>query len=352
MPKVVLENRDPTLRAQQRRQLGTLRQLTVQPATRARYNRALTSFLQFLRDSDLTLPRQRDRIDPLAAEYLEHLWFTGAGRALASDTLAALQDHDPRLKHQLQISWRLLKTWHTYEIPSRAPPFPEQILHCLVGWALMKNHFSFAVSLLVGFYAMLRTGELLSLKKTDFSLSVQSGVAVITLGYTKGGKRLGISESVTLTHDVALRFLKHWMHLASPTTTFASSAARWRALFAEGLLTLKLNSFEFRPYSLRRGGATWYFSRYGSLDRVMLMGRWQAARTARLYLNESLAHLAEMHFEPHNARLRPFLLTFKRTSPQSHQNLEPPKLGRKGGLGKAKSRRDKKPKKAMKQRKK
>jgi hypothetical protein len=88
MPKVVLENRNPRVRAKQRQQLGTLRQLTVQPATRARYDRAITAFLQFLRDNQQHLPLQRDRVDALPAEYLENLWVTGAGRGLASDTLA------------------------------------------------------------------------------------------------------------------------------------------------------------------------------------------------------------------------------------------------------------------------
>ena len=351
MPKPVLENRKPRIRAIQRQQLGTLRQLTVQPATRARYDRALTAFLQFLKRNQLQLPFKRDLIDPLAAEYLEHLWFTGAGRGLASDTLAALQDHDPRLRGHLQVSWRLLKTWHSHEIPGRAPPFPEYILHCLVGWALMRQNFNFAVSLLVGFYGILRTGELLALEKRHISFSVQSGVAVLTLGYTKGGKRLGVCESVTLTHDVALKFLRQWLALSSDTQKFCSSPARWRSTFSEGLRELKLTDFEFRPYSLRRGGATWYFTKYNSLDKVMVMGRWQAARTARLYLNESLATLAEMHFQPQKVRLAPFHHTFKHSSPSSYQTLEPPK-GSSGGRGRKRkiegSPRNLKPKKAKK----
>ena len=170
MPKVVVENRNPRLRAKQRQELGTLRQLTVQPATRARYDKALQAFLQFLKDNRLDLPRQRDRIDALAAEYMEHLWTSGAGRGLASDTLAALQDQDPRLKGQLQTSWRLLKTWHTHETPSRAPPFPEYILHCLVGWALMQQNFSFAVSLLVGFLLNSQDRRTTDNRKTPYLL--------------------------------------------------------------------------------------------------------------------------------------------------------------------------------------
>ena len=60
----------------------------------------------------------------------------------------------------------------------------------------MQQKFSFAVSLLVGFYSILRTGELLTIERRHISFSVQSGVAVITLGYTKGGKRMGIAEII------------------------------------------------------------------------------------------------------------------------------------------------------------
>lgn len=162
---------------------------------------------------------------------------------------------------------------------------------------------------------------------------MESRVAVLTLGFTKGGKRLGVSESVTLTHEVAVRYLRHWLHISTEGQGFCSSAARWRTLFATGIRELHLQTFDFRPYSLRRGGATWYFSKFGSLDRVMLMGRWQAARTARIYLNEGLATLAEMHFAPQKIRLAPFHLTFKRSDPRSYQTLEPPK-GRSGGRGK------------------
>lgn len=58
MVKRILEGQSPAERATKRRQLGTLRQLTVQGPTRARYETALDSFLKFLKTNsqfDLTL---------------------------------------------------------------------------------------------------------------------------------------------------------------------------------------------------------------------------------------------------------------------------------------------------------
>ena len=73
-----------------------------------------------------------------------------------------------------------------------------------------------------------------------------------------------------------------------------------------------LASFSFRPYSLRRGGATHWFAKHGSLDRVIVLGRWQAQRTARIYINEGLAVMAEMAIP--KAQLRPFLVIFRANS--------------------------------------
>ena len=42
------------------------------------------------------------------------------------------------------------------------------------------------------------------------------------------------------------------------------------------------------------GGATFWFGKHGSLDKILIQGRWAAARTARIYLNEGLCVLAQL----------------------------------------------------------
>lgn len=257
MPKRVLEGRTTAERVKQRRTLGTLKQFTVQPATKQRYNKAVDKFLFFLQHNDLELPRQRYLLDAYVCEYLEHLWATGAGRALASDTVAGLQDDDPRLKGQLPGAWRLLKTWATNEIPNRAPPLPVHVLHALVGWAFFHQHVTFGVSLLVGFYGMLRTGEILSLRSSHISGGRQSAKFVISLGLTKSGKRQGAAESIVIGYDFVVSFLHKWKALAGPITPLAPSAGKWRQMFNQGLEALKVDHFGFRPYSLRRLMVVW-----------------------------------------------------------------------------------------------
>ena len=139
-------------RKQYRQGLGKLRGLTVQPKTKQRYNEGLNRFFDFLHRENLSLPHRRELMDDLVSDYLEFLWAEGEGRASASNFMAALQDYDPKLKHCLPASWRLLKTWSVHEVPSPAPPLTEDILKAMVGWAALHQHYSFALSLLVAFF--------------------------------------------------------------------------------------------------------------------------------------------------------------------------------------------------------
>ena len=151
-------------RKQLRKTLGSLRSLTVQPITRKRYDEGLQHFYDYLAREGLDLPSKRDKMDQFVSDYIEYLWSEGEGRASASNFLAALQDRDPKLKGLLPLSWRLMRTWTTAEVPNRAPPLTETVLKAMVGWSFLHEHFRFGISLLVGFYGLLRAGELLSLQ--------------------------------------------------------------------------------------------------------------------------------------------------------------------------------------------
>ena len=50
----------------------------------------------------------------------------------------------------------------------------------------------------------------------------------------------------------------------------------------------------FTPYCLRRGGATWHFTKYASYDATQHLGRWEHARTARLYIDQATAEVHEL----------------------------------------------------------
>ena len=208
----------------------------------------------------------------------------------------------------------------------------------MAGWAFFHGHFSFGVCLILGFYGMLRTGELLGIFSHHIGVEAKGNKVLVSLGLTKSGKRMGASESIVVGFDVAVRLLKQWKQIASTNARLAPSPAHFRFLFNEALLALKLQDFLFRPYSLRRGGATYWFGMHHNLDRILVQGRWQAAKTARIYLNEGLAVLAEMRLPQNDKRIKPFLQVFENISRNPcFTALEPlPVSRRAGGRGRRK----------------
>eukprot|EP00438_Fugacium_kawagutii_P011017 Skav214773 [mRNA] locus=scaffold3923:40117:45759:+ [translate_table: standard] len=245
--RVHVEGRSKQDRQAIRKNLGPLRQLTVQPRTRARYDKALSRFFAYLKERNTQLPKQKHLLDGVVSDYLECLWSSGEGRSLASDTLASLQDKDPSIKGLLGGSWRLLKTWVAHEIPNRAPPLTEVALHTLVGHALFREQPVFALSLLLGFYGLLRTGELLNIRNKDVSQSSATSVAVISLGLTKAGQRAGAAESITISEQETLRRLWQWKCRTSPNTSLCPAPHVRRKLFNDTISALELEESAQKP---------------------------------------------------------------------------------------------------------
>ena len=301
----VMEGKSQQERKKVRSKLGSLKGLTAQPRTGQRYTECLNRFFDWMAGEGLVLPKQQVRLDSLVSDYLEHLWASGEGKSIANNTLAALQDRDPSLKKKLPGSWRLLKAWSTVEIPNRAPAMTAQVLDALCGWSVFHGCPEFGLSLRIAFYGLLRTGELLSLRAQDIFISGPTGPAVLSLGLTKGGARHNAAESVTLHERSVLPSLWKWKQSVGPSKFLTLKPHAWRALFTKAITALRLDDLHFRPYSLRRGGTTFWFGHHGSFDKLLAQGRWAAARTARVYLNDGLAQLADL--SPSNSFLLPYV---------------------------------------------
>ena len=135
--------------------------------------------------------------------------------------------------------------------------------------------------------------------------------AVLSLGLTKGGARQGAAESVTLHERSILPSLWKWKQSVAASKFLTVKPHAWRALFTKAIAALRLDDLHFRPYSLRRGGATFWFGHHGSFDKLLVQGRWAAARTARVYLNDGLAQLADI--APSNSFLLPYVNLYRKS---------------------------------------
>jgi hypothetical protein len=83
---------------------------------------------------------------------------------------------------------------------------------------------------------------------------------------------------------------------------FSGCQAQFRQRFSLLLHDLELHEWGFKPYSLRRGGATHHFQLNGQLSSTVVKGRWGSAKSARVYINDGLATMASFRFDPNQSR--------------------------------------------------
>ena len=298
MVKQIVESQDKEVRKERRAALGTLRSLLIKPTTVDRYRKAFESFLRFLTTQKLSLSLSRASLDRQLEDYIEHLWHEGEGIALAGDTISAIQHYQPSCKRNLPGAWRLLKAWQLRELPARAPPFTLTTLHVLLGY-MLQSHPQLALGIHVAFRCLLRTGELLALQARDIVITPKSPTAVLYLGLTKTGARNPHAGTVSLQDTTLVRQLSKWKKSTKPDSYLIPvSSSHFRSVFKAALDATSLSSFKFKPYSLRRGGATdlWLTSRNYSL--VAHTGRWSSERTLKVYIQDSIALLTELTFTP------------------------------------------------------
>ena len=166
----------------------------------------------------------------------------------------------------------------------------------MASFEMEAGRLDMTVMLLVGFTCLLRTGELLQLKTTDFRMGESSGVC--SLKNTKSGRRDNANEVVSFDDIPTVEAVKQLLLLRRQTNTgpwlWVHSAGYFRQQFKFLCDHFDLSHHQFRPYSLRRGGATHVFQQSGSMEVALLKGRWQSGRVARIYICDGLSYLPSL----------------------------------------------------------
>eukprot|EP00438_Fugacium_kawagutii_P013230 Skav201216 [mRNA] locus=scaffold651:399549:400460:- [translate_table: standard] len=287
------------LRRQRKKQRGgiALEDRGIANSTRVRYFEAVRHVLPLL-----SMPGSEDEI---IAAWVEEQYLEGEAITTISDTLSGLHHFAPYLRNTLCKSWRLFRLWRRIEKPKQAPPLPPSFTRALVARAIEIHDLNMAVCIALGFWGMLRTGELISLH--PFQIMLGSHQAVVQLGATKSGLRRNQDENVVLEETSTLILLEEWMNyrLAQQTLdipVYPQGPQHFRENFAK-LLKFFHSQGVFRPYSLRRGGATQDFKSHGQMERTLIKGRWASTGAARQYIQEGLSVLVRMKISTEQARL-------------------------------------------------
>ena len=160
-----------------------------------------------------------------------------------------------------------------------------------------------AALLLVGFYLYLRTGELMLLRVQDLMFAPSGKSCVLNLGYTKTGKRKSIPEQVTLRTPWLVIFLRlAVMDLRPGDYLWGGKTTSFRTRFDQALVQEDVKDMGFRPYSLRRGGATAAFQAGLSYNAIAETSRHSSLRSLKVYVNDALAEALSFRFTPAQRR--------------------------------------------------
>lgn len=296
----VIHKRTRVERREARKGLA-LRDAGVTDKTRCAYFVALSLLMPFIENV-----QSESELDLSCAEWVELAWEDGESLYTVGNALSGLHFYEPMTKRKIPSAWRLFATWKKLEWPARAPPLTLDIVLSLAHYAICHHDIFFACLLVLGFFTLVRTGELLGLKGRD--LLVNDRQLIVSLKDTKTGKRNAADEMVTTDHNFAILVTSTVVdilrsHGALDRPIWAFSGQAFRNHFDSYLRRFHIQDLAFRPYSLRRGGATWLVQTTGSMELALLKGRWSSHKVARVYIADGVSKLPDLLLSPRSREL-------------------------------------------------
>ena len=293
--KVALGQPLKTLRKKQRAGISLN---ALKPSTIKKYNYALNLFFSWLPGSRYCDLKSLLDLDEAVVAYVNVCWEEGEQIDDAANVLSGLCHYILPIRGHLNGSWKMISRWRQKELPAQAPPMGLAVLTLMIGTALECKRLPLAAGIALAFHCFLRTGELFALHCGDVQVGEKGGAVV--LQHTKKG----IRDIVSINDPLVLTLVKMRLLHSSAGDWFCDiPAAKARCIFADFLKALDLSHLGLRWYSLRRGGATHHFCKFGQMESTLVRGRWESSRTARIYLTEGMAALQETSLEDWQVQL-------------------------------------------------
>ena len=257
--------------------------------TRVRYFAALRKLMPYIEKIG-----HEHQLDDTVSQWVTDAWTSGEPLLVAGDGLSALHYFQPWTRRMLPQAWKLFRTWCRIEVPSRAPPLTKILVRSMAAFELEQGHLEMAVMLLVAFHCLLRTGEFLALTADSVLLGPSAGI--LNLADTKTSRKHAAHDAISVTDPIVLDVLRTLVELRQEQRLgslklWNASPQCFRTRFNRLMEIYGLQSHQFRPYSLRRGGATALFQETNSMETVPTRGRWESSKVARVYITDGLSYL-------------------------------------------------------------
>ena len=207
----------------------------------------------------------------------------------------------PDLKHKLRRTWDTIRAWEESLPSGMRTPLPLALLIAMICQARLvameaetgrsKSEKMLRVSALLGlgFFGLLRPGELLNLQRRHVNLpnSLTFALPAITISIIKpkNFRQLGTSQFTTVSQpDVCNWVVWCCSDLQPHEMLWKHSHTEFRRLFKELTAQLEFANCKFTPASLRAGGATCLFDTHMDVGRLRLQGRWASAQSLEHYV--------------------------------------------------------------------
>ena len=197
---------------QQQRKNIVLNDAGITAKTQERYLAGLAQLLPILLHINNLL-----QLDEAICQWIQTQWESGESIHIVSDALCGLHFFEPWTKRGIPTAWRIFSTWRKLESPSRAPPLTSLIVYAVANYAVCRDDIHFAAMLLVGFFGLLRTGEMLKLCPSDMLLG--KGRVILSLHETKTGRRDNVSEMVTFEDEFTFEILSTLLEIRKQQKT-------------------------------------------------------------------------------------------------------------------------------------
>ena len=171
-----------------------------------RYGRAMDYFVYVMSLLFVCVSDHMPTLDRQLQYFLQLCWQEGETKATAADTICGIQ-HSLNVCRCFPGAWRLYTAWTRAEVPFRAAPLPLFACLGLTGALFSISQIGAAALVCCGFNCVLRTGELLSIRRNHIQCASDGKSGVIVLPWTKSGQRAGCTESVAFSDPVVCNIL-------------------------------------------------------------------------------------------------------------------------------------------------
>ncbi len=282
------------------------------PPTNAKYQRCLRAFADHAHAQGFVLGSPQ-AVDEALADFTESVYLENGGRCrhLAVGALAAIRAWAPVGDYKFRHTRLALRGWSRLCPPRSRPPLTWD-LTCLIAVVLAANgRPEEGTAVLLAFEALLRIGELTSLRWSDVADSGDRrlGFHLPTMALRLRDTKTGVEQSVTVESPEVMDLLRQH-RIASPHSesdfVFDFGPAHLRACFKWAVGRLGLTP-DYVFHSLRHGGATRMMLMGRPLEEVLQRGRWVSCKSARHYVQMGRALLLSLQLPPLAVRYGPII---------------------------------------------